>query len=104
MPLTVHGDPGTAVAAVYDRLVHARAPTYTPTHIQTDTALQRAQDGVWVTEHHSARTMIERFLVHLVGRSKRTTMSIAKTQILTKSYISLERTIKSMVTQQSELK
>lgn len=41
MHLTVHGDPGTAVAAVYDSLMHARAHTYTPTHIQTDTQLCR---------------------------------------------------------------
>lgn len=41
MHLTVHGDPGTAAAAVYDRPVHARARTYTTTHIQTDTQLCR---------------------------------------------------------------
>lgn len=41
MDLTVHGDPGTAVAAVYDGLMHARAHTYTLTHIQTDTQLCR---------------------------------------------------------------
>lgn len=41
MHLTVHGDPGTAVAAVYDRLMHARAHTYTLIQIQTDTQLCR---------------------------------------------------------------
>lgn len=45
MHLTVHGDPGTAVAAVYDKLMHARAHTYRVTHIYRHTALQRAQDG-----------------------------------------------------------
>lgn len=37
MSLTVHGDPGTAVAAVYDRLMHARAHTSRLTHTCTDT-------------------------------------------------------------------
>lgn len=41
MHLTVHGDPGTAVAAVYDRLMYARAHTYTLTQIQTDTQFCR---------------------------------------------------------------
>ncbi len=41
MHLTAHGDPGTAAAAVYDRLMHARAHTYTLTQIQTDTKLCR---------------------------------------------------------------
>lgn len=39
MHFTVHGDPGTAVAAVYD--MHARAHTHTLTHIQTDARLCR---------------------------------------------------------------
>lgn len=41
MHLIVHGNPGTAVAAVYDRLMHARAQTYTLIHTQTDTQLCR---------------------------------------------------------------
>lgn len=41
MHLTVHGNPGTAVAAVYDRLMHARAHTYTLVQIQTDIQLCR---------------------------------------------------------------
>lgn len=47
MHLKVHRDPGTAVAAVYDRLMRACEPTYTHTHQHTykHTALQRAQDG-----------------------------------------------------------
>lgn len=64
MHFTVHGDPGTAVAAVYD--MHARAHTHTHTYTYTNrrTALQRAQDGAWATKHHSVRpplTMIEIF-------------------------------------------
>lgn len=41
MHLTVHRDQGTAVAAVYDRLMHARAHTYRLTHIYRHTELCR---------------------------------------------------------------
>lgn len=41
MHLTVDGNPGTAVAAVYDRLIYARAHTYTLVQIQTDIQLCR---------------------------------------------------------------
>lgn len=41
MFVKVHGDPGTAAAAVYDRLMHACARAYTLTHTQTDTQLCR---------------------------------------------------------------
>lgn len=50
MHLTVHGHPGTAAAAVYDRLMHARARTYTPTHIQTDTH-SSAEGSRWSRSH-----------------------------------------------------
>lgn len=46
MHLTIHGVPGTAVAAVYDRLMHPRACTYTPMLKKNrHTALRSAQDG-----------------------------------------------------------
>lgn len=82
------------------------------THIHTNTYTNRhssAEGSRWSLSNRTpfsqtSRTMIEIFLVHLVGRSRRTTMSIAKIEILSKSYISFERTINAMVTWQSELK
>lgn len=41
MHLTEHGDPSTAAAAVYDRLMHARAHTYRPTHTYRHTELYK---------------------------------------------------------------
>lgn len=67
MHLTVHRDPGTAVAAVYDKLMHVRAHTHGLRHIQTHSS---AEGSRWSLSHktpfcQSSLTMMELFLVQL---------------------------------------
>lgn len=45
MLLKVHRDLGTAVKAVYERLMQVRVHVHINTHTNRHTALQRAQDG-----------------------------------------------------------